>query len=326
MGTWKGWGGANEAGSSASAAIPENAVKVPVPEGDESDDGLRYTISKQDIRTGGRRMSKADFIKQIQQLDPKAKMEVVEDSDAPKALKEEVRREVKEEEQERPRRGRAATATGPSITRPAQAHRTGSEVMPRGRGTDMPRTGSSLGELAEALPSPRAADTLDVVQPVSSKEARESNEPREIPTHDMSASLARYGQASSAAQQRRARLASLRRADSDDDGTPRVPPSHVGGRREVSPSSPSNQGETAAEKRRRLAALGTSKGDSDSEEDGQPRATKASVKFADGTNQARAQDPQLPSPPLPASPSAARIQWGGETGRDGTLRGRPRRG
>ncbi|KAI9883567.1 MAG: hypothetical protein M1823_004665 [Watsoniomyces obsoletus] len=50
---------------------------------DDDDDRLRFV-------TGGRRMSKADFIQQIQRLDPKAQVELLEQNNAPPEVKQEA--------------------------------------------------------------------------------------------------------------------------------------------------------------------------------------------------------------------------------------------
>ena len=53
----------------------------------DEDDNIRFVA-------GGRRMSKADFIQQIQQLDPKAGARLVEQSDAPQEVKQEARQQL----------------------------------------------------------------------------------------------------------------------------------------------------------------------------------------------------------------------------------------
>ncbi|KAB8360774.1 hypothetical protein FH972_024508 [Carpinus fangiana] len=63
--------------------------------GSDDDDGIRFTIGGQK-----RRMSKADFIKQIQQLDPKSRAEIVEESDVPEAVKREARADAAQQTRE----------------------------------------------------------------------------------------------------------------------------------------------------------------------------------------------------------------------------------
>lgn len=253
MGTWVGMG--EKAGESSKAGKKRSKDSD-----DESDDGLRFTLA-QDVGEGGighrgRRMSKQEFIRQFQKLDPKARREMIEETDAPERVKQAARRHARSQE----------------------------------------RRGSPAG----------AADLEITVE--SPTESTESDD-REIPTPDIAASLAKYG-GDSAAQARRRRFSatdspspsssSRRRRDSDDDGTERIPPAE---RRRaaglppasVSRSSDLDEGETPAERRRRLAALGELPDDdesdeeaaADSEDDGQPRVVRGKVQFADGTHPAR---------------------------------------
>ena len=73
MGTW-GFGGKN-----SEAAKNER----PSDQSDEDDDRrIRFTIGG-----AGRRLTKDDFLKEIRSLDPKARSEIIEESDAPAAMK-----------------------------------------------------------------------------------------------------------------------------------------------------------------------------------------------------------------------------------------------
>lgn len=108
-------------------------------------------------------------------------------------------------------------------------------------------------------------------------------------------------------QERRRRLTT---GDSDDDGTERIPPARRS--RPAGRSDDSDTGETPAERKRRLAALGQIEVPSDedddeeaekaglprrpkralvpepdSEDDGEPRAVKGKIQFADGTRPAK---------------------------------------
>ncbi|KAL2011355.1 hypothetical protein VTN00DRAFT_4073 [Thermoascus crustaceus] len=250
MGTWVGMG--EKAGEPS-----KDGKKKSKDEDEDSDDGLRFTLAR-DVGEGGighqgRRMSKQDFIKEFQKLDPKARREMVDETDAPGSVKQAAHKQAK-----------------------------------RGTSTQIPE------DLEMTVESP--------------SESSESE--RDIPAPDIAASLAKYS-GDSAAQERRRRLSaaespsptskSRRRRDSDDDGTERIPPSE---RRRaaglpttsVSRSDDLDEGETPAERKRRLAALGELRGDdesdeeavvSDSEDDGEPRVVRGSVVFADGTRPAR---------------------------------------
>ncbi|KAK2879406.1 hypothetical protein FQN49_000895, partial [Arthroderma sp. PD_2] len=100
-------------------------------------------------------------------------------------------------------------------------------------------------------------------------------------------------------------------------GSPAEPPS----RQSKRSSQLNDESETPAERKRRLAALGTYQGssmqpDSDSEDDGEPRAVKGKVQFADGTKPVKKKSAAVqqyappsssaaPVPDLPAAPPAA---------------------
>ncbi|KAL9623368.1 MAG: hypothetical protein Q9160_002261 [Pyrenula sp. 1 TL-2023] len=261
-----------------------------------TDQNLRYTISGAEryglsgrlkdtvTHSSGRRASAADFIRQIQELDPRARVATVNDSDAPETMKREVKKEAEQEKLSVDGRsgGRARSGTLPSIpqaaplgqdTRRRPETRRAETEMRSGRGTQ---------------PAPRA-DTED---------SDGSEISANIPTHDVSSSLARYAAPSSAAAQRRARLNIT-----------------ASGQEQAEPEDDDDEGETAAEKRRRLAALGTSKDQetSSDEDEETPRQAKAKsrIQFASGTKhgQAAKAEEATSETPLP------RVSWGGETGR-----------
>jgi NhaP-type Na+/H+ or K+/H+ antiporter len=314
MGTWVGVGGTSEqhaAGDhAANAALAEGGVGNTDKNGaleatrhkgaadTDSDDGLRLTVSHADrygltgrlrddgtINTSGRRMSTKDFIKQMQQLDPKTKIQAVNESDTPEDLKQEIRRQVREEKGDRDpgqadgrkRAGtmpssrphiRAAETTPTLGQRPEAARRADTELPPR-RGYDGSRPEPLRTRTEETIGSDDASD-------------------EGVPTYDITATLARHSKGSTAAESRRQRLAK--------------DPSHEGG------GDDSEQAETAAEKRRRLAALGVGGGD---EED------SSSDEDVDAPRRPKEEKEPVPEP----SRQRPRVQWGGESGRE---RGRER--
>ena len=90
MTTWTGLGGKDAAAATANVEGESSGTgKKKAVEEDPDDEHIRFTL-------GGskRRMSKADFIKQIQQLDPKAQVSVIEESDATDATKHKAKKEV----------------------------------------------------------------------------------------------------------------------------------------------------------------------------------------------------------------------------------------
>ncbi|EXJ74708.1 CPA1 family monovalent cation:H+ antiporter [Cladophialophora psammophila CBS 110553] len=271
-----------------------------------SDDGLRMTISRADqygltglqkktrdapgtIALGsGRRLSTKDFIRQMQQLDSKNKIREVERSDATEDIKREVRRVAKMEREgldeptspdERPVRGRTETSIGgtAALRRPGVSRRTTSE------------------EEAEDYFSPQRRPRPDRLAThgrhrtlSEGSEEEEEEEEGEIPTHNVRSSVVKHGKGQTAADFRRRHLARIRSEGEEEEEN-------------------EDEGETAAEKRRRLAALGLGGGDEDSSSEGdedEPRRTEAAV----------------PEPTYEASSSSAqpkaRIQWGGERGRE----------
>ena len=271
MKTWTGRGGneASVSGQETEASGPSNERKRKSSkadgDNDEDDHRIRFTLGG-----SSRRMNKEDFIKQIQSLDPKARVKAVEDSDAPEGVKHEMRR---------------SAGTGLATSSGREAKQPQVEKVE----SNEDRTAGSNG--------------LALVD----------SEENDIPLHSVSDTLSHYsaGKPETAAARRR-RLASRR--DSDDDGTLRVPPAtkdkSSGGSSSVSPSPKAEQGdvETAAEKRRRLAALGEGGQDeeSDSDEDGKERQPRKGHRPVE--------EPKLRSPGIRFADTPAvsqgRVQWG----------------
>ena len=309
MGTWAHIHSKESAGESGGSSKPEDQARIGPRSKlgksaivDDDDDRLRFTIT-----SGGRRMSKNDFIKQIQSLDPKARAKAVEESDAPEGVKEDARRHAAE-------RGQKSEQKMSDRRRPPPLEDSTSYKFPVISQNDKDGGPAAVVEkVASHEDRPKGDDGLTLV---------DSNG-QNIPFHSVSDSVSKYsaGQPETAASRRR-RLAS--RKDSDDDGTMRVPPSSVYG-----PSSPHTTlhqqassmaagGETDAERRRRLAALGEDGDqvkDSDSEDDGEERKPTAGHQPV--------AEPNVPSrirfADSPAV-SQGRVQWSEDVGR----RGRPR--
>ncbi|KAG8631490.1 hypothetical protein KVT40_000630 [Elsinoe batatas] len=226
----------------------------------DDDDRIRFTVE-----AGGRRLSKAEFIQQIQQLDPKARARFVENSNVPETVKEEARADARDHDKAKDARKPSITVQAPS----PQQQSSGPEEPARAQVTRT-ATASSTAKGPENL---TFTDEND----------------QDIPFHDVSGDLAKYklgGGSSSGetAAQRRRREAAERAAlqeqddDSEDDGTERVPPRVVplkGKGRQMS----DNEEETAAERRRREGALGIRRGDEGSDSEDDAEAAKG-IKFA----------------------------------------------
>ena len=255
----------------SSAASPPGAPADKQRENQEGDDeDLRFA-------TGGRRMSKAQFIDQIRDMDPKRRVQAVENSNAPDDVKREARKEAREQ-------------------------------------AGMTRSGTTT-DVPVVQEDPEQEDALAAVERVNSHDSNQlklvQSGGQEVPFHDVASQLKNYSMRSSegeTAAERRRRLALQQPApedDSDDDGTERVPPSMPAGpsqdERQVSENA-----ETAAEKRRRLGALGmTREDDSDSEDEDQPREPpqKPNIRFADQSS------------PEPRPPRQSALRWGKNKGR-----------
>lgn len=296
MGTWAGLGSKESAPqpdvAGESGSQPRKRKQSVV---DPDDDRIRFTVG-----TGGRRMSKQDFIQQLQSMDPKARIETVTDSDVPESVKQEVRADAaRENHQPRP----------PKV-----------------------QDGSRLAPLHE---QDQADEDMPIVQKVSTAEDRprgnegltltDSNN-QDIPFHNVPASIQKHAGREETPAQRRRRLA-LSRKDSDDDGTERVPPITGGtgpGHLSRNPFSTmgskqaGSQGETAAERRRRLAALGEGEDaedqeSSDSDDDGGERRPKTGHEPVPepGPVEARRGIRFADSPAV----SQGRVQWGDDVGK-----------
>jgi NhaP-type Na+/H+ or K+/H+ antiporter len=317
MGTWAGRGGKEptpddaEASSSAQGTSSKKGQnsktkKLPI---DEDDDRLRFTIT-----TGGQRMTKDDFIKQIRALDPKARVRVVEESDAPEAVKEDVRRDTNRQLKQfepRPKARPAPTENAKSYNFPAVALENQD-----GEAAKVTKVGSHENRLT-------GDEGLTLV---------DSNG-QDIPFYGVPDAVSKHsaGQPETAAAARRG-AATSRRKESEDDGTPRIPPSEQRRRNLPTQSSSAtahttltqeestlaDAGETNAERRRRLAALGEGQDeskDSDSEDDGKERKPKSGhMPVAEPSVPRRAPGIRFADSP---AVSQGRIQWTDDVGRRG---------
>lgn len=295
MGTWLGKDGHVE----SSQAAQKKAVE------DEwmADDGLRFTVANDDsiaekgVNHKGSRMTKHEFIKQIKSLDPKARREMVKESDAPEAVKDAADDQADAADRQERRRSSAREA------------------------------GQTVPEIREIPPDSDSECTVE--------------SDHEGPGVNVAASLARFSRGTSADERRRTLSPTgsphptrPRRRDSEDDGTERVPPSQLrqaaGLARRPHESDLEDTGETPAERRRRLAALGqiedSADSDSDEPEDDDSdtdgfRRVSGKVQFADGTKAAE-RKPEAGGVSYQrgegrsSSRHNRKISWGGEMGRE----------
>ena len=311
MGTWAAGGSA--AAEATGHSGKQSAKKQKQSIIDEDDEHIRFTVG-----TGGRRMGRQDFIRQIQQLDPKARVKVIEESDVPEAVKEEVRQDAAQHYSS-PKR------PPPATTRRATSRRSPPPPQPRPALDDPDNEQATTAEVqrvASHEERPAGPDGLTLV---------DSNND-DVPFHSVPDSVSKYSQGrSETAAQRRRRMASSRK-DSDDDGTPRIPPHRASSSNTVgskpSPSGAQRQlstldtaSETQAERRRRLAALGEGeedKEDSDSDDDGGERRPDRGHMPVPGPNVNGSGGGErrlgIRFADAPAS-SQGRVQWGEGVGR-----------
>lgn len=299
MGKMLGLGGKDGKGESG-AAGPSSGVDAPSGGNKQNDDErLRFTITQ-----GGRRMSKAEFIDKIRQMDPKSRVEAVEDSNAPEAVKREARIDAREQAQAQASRDRAVSDP--------KRHRNTIPVVNENPGAEKD---AGVAKIARTVTEESDEGDVHLVDSGG----------QEVPFHDVTYNLrSRQADQGETAAERRRRVAleqqTAEDSDSEDDGTDRVPPARrpvpVTGASSISPHgrNVSDAGETAAERRRREGALGISREESDSEEEEevteapQPRG----IRFAD--------QPEAPSRPAEGSSSTSRprqsaLRWGKNVGR-----------
>ena len=299
MGTW--FGMEDQQPESSKATQEHKKVKD-----DEwmADDGLRFTVAENDdvenkgVSHKGRRMNKHEFVKQIQNLGPRARRDMVQESDAPGPVKDAAEDQLHAANRQERRK---------SETIAAQDSKT-SGVSPK---------------------APREDESGSV----SSGSDVEDESDHDIPGDNVAASLARFTRGSSA-QERRSQHGGTpqprARRDSEDDGTERVPPAQLreaaGLGIESQQADVDDTGETPAERRRRLAALGQINNDSDEsdgsddeavddgESDSDERTRASKIQFADGTKSGE-RDSSANGEGSAGGAHRPTISWGGEKGR-----------
>lgn len=223
-------------------------------EDDDDDDRIRFVVE-----AGGERMSKAEFIRKIREMDPKSRARLVEQSNVPEAVKQEAREDA-QEHTDRKRQGQPSVTVQPP--------------SPYAGDTNVDYETAEVRKIPSHESANRGPEGLTLM---------DSNE-QDIPFHDVTGELHRLAmQRDETAAQRRRREAHERARrqaeDSDDDGTERVPPLVSLGRAKATDDT---EEETAAERRRREGALGIHHQDSESDEEmpAPPPASRMSVKFA----------------------------------------------
>ncbi|KAF2138856.1 uncharacterized protein K452DRAFT_233609 [Aplosporella prunicola CBS 121167] len=223
----------------AKAAEREEKKKKRIKEEESDDEHIRFTVN-----AGGQRMSKAEFIAQIQKMDPKARAKMVENSNVPDSVKKEARADARE-------------ATG-SSKQPEQRQTKAKDGEEQGQAV-VRSVGSDERERR-----PTGPDGLMLID----------SDDEEIPFHNIHDDLEAH---ETGAAQRRRRLAEKSQSQSQSQsttptrgGSPSRRPVAAAGRTEKgdklrAPATHLAEGETAAERRRREGALGLGSGAHDSE-------------------------------------------------------------
>ena len=248
MGTW-GFGGRGT----------EAATEIAAEEDD--DRRIRFTIDG-----AGRRLTKEDFLKEIQSLDPKARSEVIAESDAPQAMKAMAKKDASPDI---PGSNRLFSAMDAHVAPESDAATAIGAQMARRRGATINE--SDEGDQEDVVRNPRARQGARKSPPVVETKAGES------------------------AVERKRREGALRGTDTEQSprGRPIARDGEQGRRGSVSGNDnstkrdPVDEVETAAEKRRREAALGFGgvDDDDDSDDDDTPRvpppvARSRGIRFA----------------------------------------------
>ncbi|KAL8750682.1 MAG: hypothetical protein Q9184_006336, partial [Pyrenodesmia sp. 2 TL-2023] len=180
MGTWAGMGGKGDG-----TATEETSHDADAPGGkqkrkkstaiDPDDDRIRFTVG-----TSGRRMSKQDFIAQIAQMDPHARVAAVEDSDVPEGVKEDVREGLKHHKQGNIDEPALPPAAARRSSR-SQSYQSGVAIKPVGNDQQPRRTMPQVQE-AEDENEPQGDSGLKLV---------DSHNGQDIPFHPAGATVSK---------------------------------------------------------------------------------------------------------------------------------------
>ncbi|KAH7419426.1 alkali metal cation/H+ antiporter Nha1 C terminus-domain-containing protein [Cadophora sp. MPI-SDFR-AT-0126] len=247
----------------------DKAKRADSNEDDDDDRHIRFTIGG-----AGRRLTKDDFLKEIQSLDPKARAAIVDGSDAPAAMKDLARKDASSDS---PGSSRLFTAKSTQMASSKVNAKTVGAEMARRRGATIDEDGEmrESGSESESDHQKRRAKSVadqgssNPTQPTDSRRVSHAGDIGETQTERRRREQALKGVDSvTPAQRGRERARDEEERHGDDDGRGEV--------------------ETAAERRRREAALGLDRGAArgeDSDDDDTPRvpppvAKSRGIRFA----------------------------------------------
>jgi hypothetical protein len=281
MGTW-GFGGKN---------TNKDDVFAREGQADEEDDRhIRFTIGG-----AGRRLTKDDFLKEIRSLDPKARCEIISESDAPAAMKDLAKKDASEDS---PGSSRVFGAKNPQRAAGKGVAKTVGAAMAKARGADLRgeedegygRDHESGSEDSESDREKRKGGKRVVLDLSRKRERVEPMNERRLSMIESHMS----GEEPETEAERKRREQALKGVDDVTDaqrGRSRTLDSE---RKGVASGSGSGSGsgsrggevgETPAERRRREAALGVGRMEEDSDDDDTPRvpppvAKSRGIRFA----------------------------------------------
>ena len=325
MGTWTGLGGtkpqdkdqqrpeSSKAGAASSTTTkPERqglsrmgtwgfggkSIEAQAAEHDDDDDDRRIRFT---IGGAGRRLTKDDFLKEIQSLDPKARCEVVEESDAPAAMKAMAKKDASpdspgtsrlfgaKDTQAATGKGEAKTVAA-AMARKKGAQETYDQDSSSSEEVAREKRRKGVVELARAKkdapakPSATMLNTASGNEPESAAERKRREKALRGVDDVTDAQRGRSPPREEQPVQHQETAADRRRRLAMEGG------SSGGGARAGGGSSrmlsPGIDGESAAERRRREAALGVgTEGQEDSDDDDTPRvpppvARSRGIRFA----------------------------------------------
>jgi NhaP-type Na+/H+ or K+/H+ antiporter len=290
MGTWVGFGDGKDSETSPSA---RNGAQV---DGESSDDGVRFTVTRPVVGRKGtdqfaRRMSKQDFIKEIQQIDPKAHSKILERPDSFEHAKNPFHRESRQKQPKRP------DWPAPGTHSPG-LHPRGGRVQDGDdeRDHDIPthddgaasHHGDSDDDGSERIPPTHRRQAGFPFPPIA--HASPHNKDLDFNSSETPA-------------ERKRRLAAL--GELNNNGTSSSAAAASGGG---------------------VGSCDNNPRDSDSEDDGQPRIVRGKVQFADGTMPAKVRREPVDEGAARGDGNGnanergrnhrTQISWGGERGRD----------
>lgn len=225
--------------------------------GEEEDDDRRIRFT---IGGAGRRLTKEDFLKEIQSLDPKARCEIVAESDAPEAMKAMAQKDASEESPGSSRLFQSKNAQAASGKGTASA--VGAE-MARQKGARV----DHAHDAGERPQKSRARALSDLARGKKEKGPQQKGTNTKKEYNDQSQD------AEETPAERRRREEALRGVEEEDEEEQQPM-----GERRGRTQGREEQIETAAERRRREAALGVGEEEEDSDDDDTPRVRPPAAK------------------------------------------------